>query len=222
MKLETYQKAAERTLPSLGNKHLNFLKTIVKEETNLESFIKELGLKLDLAHMALGVASELSELEECLIQIHKEFDEINLEEELGDKMWYAVNWANLLNIIAVEPKEPNKIEAMSALIIYSDQSALIIYGGQLADIAKRYLAYGATLEQQEEKRKKAKNYLTNTEILNRYIIAIYNLAGVYGLNMETIMGKNITKLYVRYPEQFSEDMALMRDLEAERLALEGK
>ena len=36
------------------------------------------------------------------------------------------------------------------------------------------------------------------------------------------MGRNITKLYVRYPEQFSEDMALMRDLEAERLALEGK
>lgn len=213
MKINLYQQAAKRTLPSLGDKHLAHLRNIFNADNSIDIFIKELGLKMDLSHMALGVASELSELEECLIQNHKEFDEVNLGEELGDKMWYAVNWANLLNINVVQPTKPNDVEAMSALIIY---------GGQLADIAKRYLAYGASLEAQEEKRKKAKNYLSNTEILNRYITTIYDLAGVYGLDMETIMGRNITKLYVRYPEQFSEDSALMRDLEAERLALEGK
>lgn len=213
MKLETYQKAAQRTLPSLGDK---YFKAFIEHNNLDKELLKELGLKLDLAHMALGVASELSELEECLTA--SKLDYINLDEELGDKMWYGVNWANLLNITLDFDRIINLWDSKS----FDGNREIIIYGGQLADIAKRFLAYGSSLEAQEEKRKKSDNYLSNEDILYNYLAALYEQADIFDRNIEIIMGKNITKLYVRYPEQFSEDMALMRDLEAERLALEGK
>lgn len=184
MNIETYQKAAARTCPDLGS------------------------LEVNLAHMALGVSSELSELVECLAYEH--IDTTNLAEELGDKMWYAVNWANFLNLNVVVPNTDYKDSVINNLIIY---------GGQLADISKRLLAYKTPLEVQEEKRL-SKGGISNTEILNLYIKSIFELAGIYELDMETIMGKNITKLYIRYPDKFSEDKALIRDLEAERKALE--
>ena len=200
MNLEVYQVAAKRTLPSLGEKY---------------RLPEDLGIAIDLAHMALGVASELSELEECLG--NSNFDKVNLGEELGDKMWYGVNWANILGI------KLDFIEIISLWnkTTYDATREVIIYGGQLADIAKRFLAYGASLEDQEKKRMKADNFLTNEEILYNYLASIYEVCDIYSLNIEEIMGRNITKLYVRYPEKFNEDQALVRNLEEERKALEG-
>jgi len=42
----------------------------------------------------------------------------------------------------------------------------------------------------------------------------------FGINPEEAYEKNINKLKVRFPEKFSEEKALERDLEAERKTLE--
>jgi NTP pyrophosphatase (non-canonical NTP hydrolase) len=47
------------------------------------------------------------------------------------------------------------------------------------------------------------------------------LAKEAGMSFEDIMQQNINKLRARYPEKFTEEAALNRDLEAERRVLEG-
>lgn len=183
MKLLDYQKAAQRTCKDLGLQSSN------------------------IAHMALGFSSELAELEECMN--NHPFDKVNLGEELGDKLWYAVNYATFRDIDLSEFNFSNAIPADAAY------SIIMVSGGKMADFAKRLLAYGQRIEDQKE-------YKNEKGILFNYIDAIFNFASDYDLDIEQVMGRNIVKLYIRYPDKFSDDKALTRDLEAEREALEGK
>jgi hypothetical protein len=86
----------------------------------------------------------------------------------------------------------------------------------MADYAKRWLC-GTPIEKQ-------KGYSEDKEAhsLLGYIESIFTLAADHGLDMEEIMGRNIVKLYNRYPEKFVSDHELDRNLQAERLILEGK
>lgn len=43
-----------------------------------------------------------------------------------------------------------------------------------------------------------------------------------GVSYEEVMSKNIAKLAKRYPEKFTEELALNRDTDGERKVLEGK
>lgn len=169
--------------------------------------------KLNISHMVLGIASELAEIVECLTK--KEVDLINLEEELGDGFWYGFNYANIRNIDILD-------NIFDIEFSHGDLNDITQYGGELADIAKRLLAYNQSFEDQEMKRSlnSKKIFLTEEEILHKYLNSLGALAKHYNLDPEVIMGKNITKLYVRYKDKFSEDSALVRDLEAERSALE--
>jgi NTP pyrophosphatase (non-canonical NTP hydrolase) len=182
MNIKLYQKAAQRTIKPLGSE------------------------VLDITHMALGMASELGELMEVLeVENPEDVDKIHLGEEIGDKMWYAANYATIRGF-----ELDNDV-----YFVASRALAIVINGGKIADFAKRWLAYGQPLDQQKE----APNEKT---ILLEYISDLNKLAASFGLDIEEIMARNITKLYVRYPDKFSDDAALVRDLEAERLALEGK
>lgn len=82
--------------------------------------------------------------------------------------------------------------------------------GELQDMLKKHLIYGKPLD------------LTNaveeaTDCL-WYIAIVLDAAGV---SMEDAMIRNITKLQLRYPDKFTSENALNRDLDAERQALEG-
>jgi hypothetical protein len=48
------------------------------------------------------------------------------------------------------------------------------------------------------------------------------MCNIHGWNMEDILDTNIAKLEARYPEKFTEEAALNRNLEAEREILEGE
>jgi len=91
--------------------------------------------RVDFLHGVLGIASESSELIQCLVD--SKFDPVNLKEELGDILWY---------------------------------------------------------------------------------IAI--LCNVVGCSIEDLMELNINKLKARYPDKFTSENAINRDLEAERNILE--
>ncbi len=81
--------------------------------------------------------------------------------------------------------------------------------GEFADQLKRHLFYGAPLD--------VVNLMEEAGDLLWYIsIAIEWSGGSY----EEIMERNIEKLRIRYPEKFSLDKALNRNLEAERKCLE--
>jgi len=82
--------------------------------------------------------------------------------------------------------------------------------GEFQDELKCCIFYGRSLDES--------NLAEECGDLLWYIAEALNALGV---TMETVMHQNIAKLKVRYPEKFSSDDALNRDLEQERKALEG-
>lgn len=83
--------------------------------------------------------------------------------------------------------------------------------GEVADQFKRHLIYGKeldTINLMEE----IGDLFWYCAILSKFI----------GIPFETIMERNIAKLKARYPEKFTKDSAINRNLENERRILEGK
>lgn len=81
--------------------------------------------------------------------------------------------------------------------------------GEFADPIKKYVFYGKPID----------HVLLEEELgdLTWYIALACN---ALGLDMMAVMEKNVAKLKQRYPEKFTEDKALNRDLDAERKILE--
>ncbi len=195
MNIQTYKKSTVRTLPDLGS------------------------LAANLSHMVMGMSSELSELQKCVnkgITNNAPIDLINLGEEVADGLWYGFNYANLRGI-----EIPDTL--FTDLDKWCEITDIIINIGDLSDIVKRLLAYKQDFEVQEKKRKSTEgdNYRNERQILLSYLVSLARVATTHEISLEEIMGKNILKLYVRYPDKFSEDSALIRDLEAERAVLES-
>lgn len=87
---------------------------------------------------------------------------------------------------------------------------LVTESGELADAMKRNLAYGQDLD--------VVNLKEEVGDLMWYII---NLCRFLNTDLEDILDMNIAKLRVRYPEKFTEEAAINRDVDKERVTLEG-
>lgn len=81
--------------------------------------------------------------------------------------------------------------------------------GELSDIFKRQLAYQKQIDK-----------VNVEEEVGDILWYLVNFCTINNIDIEKCMGKNISKLYARFPEKFSEDKALMRDLKKERKILE--
>lgn len=105
MKLEKYQILALRTMAQLST----------KEQDNI--------------HMILGMTTEIGELADVFkkkLAYGKEIDQINVQEEIGDIMWYLVNLCNINgwsledimenNIDKLRVRFPNKFNQKDALV----------------------------------------------------------------------------------------------------------
>lgn len=83
--------------------------------------------------------------------------------------------------------------------------------GELEDVFKKNLAYGKPID-----------WVNVEEEVGDLLWYIVNFCTINEIDIERAMGKNISKLFIRYPDKFSGDNALVRDLEAERKVLESK
>lgn len=81
--------------------------------------------------------------------------------------------------------------------------------GELADTFKRTLAYDAKFDVVNVK-----------EELGDLLWYWINLCTLYLIDPEEVMELNIKKLLVRFPEAFSEELAIKRNTDAERKVLE--
>lgn len=182
-----YRNNAKRTLPDLG------LDTAQVERI----FPEEAGLKLNLAHMVMGLGSELGELVNCIgTELKRKIDLVNLSEEIGDMYWYIANYCNLRNISPPENKTVDHLPDFMAMEL------LIVSVADLTDLVKKYVAYGKEIQRAQE-----------MEAIYDVYSALNLLASVYNLNTDEVRQKNITKLRVRYPEKFTQEAAINRDLE---------
>jgi len=83
--------------------------------------------------------------------------------------------------------------------------------GELLDAYKKHFAYGKNLD------------IVNVgEEIADIMWYISNLCRMKGIALEEMMERNINKLKARYPDKFSQEKALNRNLDIERDILEGE
>lgn len=167
-------------------------------ETTLENYqeraartISLLGSNaVDGAHMALGITTEVEEMKDAMI--NKDF--VNIREEHGDCNWYIANECNTYKLNFKELYD----EAKSSASPFSFKLHNIV------DLHKRELAYGKEMD------------ITKLKIelisLIQYLVWVCN---IFEFSYEESLVININKLYARYPEKFTQEAALNRDLDQE-------
>lgn len=159
--------------------------------------------KLNLAHMVLGIFSEREEQ----IKAHVEQDITGVLEETADALWYIANYCTFRNFSLQE--------------LYNDrfdftqekweEHAYVedVKLSKLQDCVKKYIAYNKPLDSEKEK-----------NAIKGILTSIVQKLSEFGLDIQHGLKKNIAKLQVRFPEKFTEENALNRNLEAERKVLE--
>lgn len=164
---------------------------------------------LNLAHMVLGIFSEFNEF----LAADVNEDVVNLKEEVADKFWYISNYCNFrgydLQTIYNNRRDfiENEILGKTGGFIYSLS--------QLQDLVKKNLVYNKEINREIEE-----------DLLKRILYFLEEWC--YDINiplteesLEDILEKNINKLKARFPDKFTEENAINRNLEVERKILEA-
>jgi NTP pyrophosphatase (non-canonical NTP hydrolase) len=81
---------------------------------------------------------------------------------------------------------------------------------ELSDVFKKFIAYEKPID-----------WVNVKEELGDLMWYVSNMCNVNGWDLRDIMATNISKLQARYPEKFTNENAINRDLETERKILES-
>lgn len=113
-------------------------------------------------------------------------------------------------------KEYSELSLRTAAVLGNDFAdelhmvlGIVTEAGELADAYKKTLAYGKKLD-----------YVNAQEEIGDLMWYICNYCTFLGFDLEKILETNVKKLTARYPDKFTEDKAVNRDLEKERSILE--
>jgi len=150
----------------------------------------------NILHMNMGVNTEIAEAIDPIkkhIVYGKELDEINIGEEIGDANWYLYNKFRF---------EDNNIKdlLLPTKIIIEPVFCITEIAYQLMDFIGFY---------------NASNLSTADHIKRLYVICLKA-----GFDYFKLLENNINKLKVRFPDSFTQEKALNRNLEQERIELE--
>lgn len=168
--------------------------TIKEYQLEASRTCKDLG-ENNFMHMKMGVMTEIGEIVDIFkknLAYGKPIDVVNLGEEIADVAWYIVNW-DTFNEMLSSVKETAKNESLGDIL-------------QSLDWINNY--YSVCIDN---------DYFETNEQLG----LLKSIADYYNLNFYELLDKNIAKLRTRFPEKFTEEAALNRDLEKERQILEG-
>lgn len=199
------------------------LKEYIKQS---ERAVSDKGFSMNMLHVAWGLFTEVGELVDQAkkhIFYNKPLDIVNLKEELGDVMWYLAILARAFN----NPKSEQSIledavydwldgenchhtDNSKENLIYNLDSIQDSLGYLRTDLMDLYKSrYNEKLQDKLESN------------LNDFIKDFFELSISLGLSFNDILETNINKLAKRYPDKFDSNLALNRDLKAEREVLEG-
>ena len=191
--LEEYRLLAARTLPDLGSRSNNLL------------------------HMEAGIAGEfLGEAVDILkktFAYKKPLDKVHLGEELADTVWYCAGVETINKL----PEMEMCFDGESLAIIETIKNQTITYVKEGVELRKSSIeteCLGVILAN-----KRAVDSSSRGAILAIVGICM-GICEVLEIDFWQALTNNISKLQVRYPEKFTEEAALNRDLAAERVELE--
>ena len=191
--LEEYRLLAARTLPDLGGRNNNLL------------------------HMEAGIAGEfLGETVDILkktFAYKKPLDKVHLGEELADTVWYCagVETINKLpgTVIVFDEEAIASVENIkNQTITYIKESVEIRSSSIETECLGIILANKRAVDS------------TNRGAILAIIGLCMGICEVLNIDFWQALTNNISKLQVRYPEKFTGEAALNRDLAAERVELE--
>jgi NTP pyrophosphatase (non-canonical NTP hydrolase) len=158
-------------------------------------------------HSIIGMMTEIDEL---LENYDSKMDEINKMEEISDFMWYFSILSRMYSIDLLTDYKNIKYISKDFInekeLIYSILKKCL----KLLDMQKKKFFYNKNIN--------IENFLEITSDIS-YLLLIYTK--INNIDLEKSMEININKLYKRYPDKFSSDKAINRDLETERKILEG-
>lgn len=164
------------------------------------------GSKVEnLLHGVIGI---LTEIEEILDNYsgEKELDPINLLEEVGDITWYLAIISREFNIELPTLVFKTKNDNPEKIIIFTIKECL-----KLLDMLKKKIYYNKNIDDIK--------FVNITKII---IFNILDYMNYYDIDIHKSFDINIDKLKARYGDKFTSEMAINRNLDAERQILEGK
>ena len=191
--LEEYRLLAMRTLPDLGSMSNNLL------------------------HMEAGIAGEfLGEAVDILkktFAYKKPLNKVHLGEELADTVWYCVGVETINKLPEMEmcfdEEFIARIETIkNQTITYIKGSVRVRSGSIETECLGVILANKMAVDS------------TNRGGVLAIVGICMGICEVLNIDFWQALTNNISKLQVRYPEKFTEEAALNRDLVAERVELE--
>ena len=187
---------------------------------------KNCDFQEDILHAGLGMTTEVGELVDQLkrhIFYKKPYDRVHLVEEVGDVLWYVALASRALGI------QPTLMPSTVDDSMLGEQSVVGTIFGRMVTTSSRFSAIALTTlptlvkDPSFEEDRLAGN-CPICDILIETTFRLYNSLGDYckvmGISIEEAMSRNVAKLQARFPEGFTEDKAVNRDLSAERVALE--
>lgn len=178
---------------------------IKKYQIQANRTLSDLGEKMNLAHMVLGIHSELSEW----MDAEDNEDRVNIAEELIDQVWYIANYCTIRGYDLNELFE-NTVNNDTFLSTNPQIVKLEWFSSNLQDIVKKYIVYNKPIDREKE-----------IYYLGGLLVVIYNEFVGHNITFEEALDRNIAKLKARFPDKFTEEAALNRDLKKERQILEG-
>ena len=191
--LEEYRLLAARTLPDLGSMNNNLL------------------------HMEAGVAGEfLGEAVDILkktFAYKKPLDKVHLGEELADTVWYCAGAETIHKLPEMEMCFDEEAIASvenikNQTITYIKESVETRNSSIETECLRLILANKGAVDS------------TNRGAILAIVGICMGICEVLNIDFWQALTNNISKLQVRYPEKFTEEAALNRDLAAERAELE--
>jgi len=156
-----------------------------------------------LLHAAMGLVTETGELFELESEEHE-------LEELGDICWYLALAYDVLGLVWDENYD-REIDVQWMLRGNNPLESLAIYSSELLDMVKKQIFYGKPIDM----------------VAAGSIVTAMRLALIVGTDdneespytFQQVLDANVKKLKKRYPEKFTEDAAVNRDVKAEYEAM---
>jgi NTP pyrophosphatase (non-canonical NTP hydrolase) len=158
--------------------------------------------EVNLLHSAIGVSTEVGEIAEALqVSIFNKIDTVNLAEECADIMWYL---AIPIRDFALDLGKLSSLAPSSTSL-----AQLVVDSSNFLDMMKKVAFYGKPIDRN----------LVDHHVCNIYQHMI-TMAHEYTFDLELAMSNNQDKLKARFPDKFSNENAINRDLNTERTELE--
>lgn len=164
----------------------------------------------DYAHAVLGVVTEIHEYLNAT-------DDVNALEELGDLEFFVEAFAQVVADVTGERPDLSEDDMLAAAVEWAPLDHDLLPAIQttlheLTNTVKRWLGYGKQPADLQEIWKTA-----------AFVAFAANQAGCYPtVDRQLVRSANVRKLLKRYPDgEFNQMRALVRDVEAEREAIQG-